>query len=145
MKTCSTCRLELPLDRFYRNKSTADGHYAYCRDCWNAYLKERAKKKKEQREAQRRAKAILEVRASVAVPNPDPLHVQEPDRSEEVENIQEKMIERFGTHTGERRHFGHLTDNINKYGMEVCRGCGHIRTVDYPCDRCDEGKPVIAA
>jgi len=45
VKVCSTCREELPLDRFGPNKKSADGHAYRCREC----NKIRAKKKRLER------------------------------------------------------------------------------------------------
>lgn len=33
MKRCSRCRVEMPLRRFYRNRSSKDGLQSYCRPC----------------------------------------------------------------------------------------------------------------
>lgn len=36
-KICKKCGKELPVDKFYKNKSQKDGLGYYCKDCVNAY------------------------------------------------------------------------------------------------------------
>lgn len=36
-KICKKCGKELPVDKFYKNKSQKDGLGHYCKDCVNAY------------------------------------------------------------------------------------------------------------
>lgn len=36
-KICKKCGKELPVDKFYKNKSQKDGFGYYCKDCVNAY------------------------------------------------------------------------------------------------------------
>ena len=36
-KICKKCGKELPVDKFYKNKSQKDGFGYYCKDCINAY------------------------------------------------------------------------------------------------------------
>lgn len=36
-KICKKCGKELPVDKFYKNKSQKDGFGYYCKDCLNAY------------------------------------------------------------------------------------------------------------
>lgn len=36
-KICKKCGKELPVDKFYKNKSQKDGVGYYCKDCINAY------------------------------------------------------------------------------------------------------------
>lgn len=36
-KICKKCGKELPVDKFYKNKSQKDGIGYYCKDCVNAY------------------------------------------------------------------------------------------------------------
>ena len=40
MKHCKRCDTTKPLDDFYRNRSTADGKSAYCKDCTRAYMRD---------------------------------------------------------------------------------------------------------
>lgn len=40
-KICKKCGKELPLDKFYKNKSQKDGLGYYCKDCINAYKSSR--------------------------------------------------------------------------------------------------------
>lgn len=46
-KICKKCGKELPVDKFYKNKSQKDGFGYYCKDCVNAY---KSSKKPMQRE-----------------------------------------------------------------------------------------------
>lgn len=32
-KVCNTCKEDLPLDRFYKNKTSRDGYQHHCKDC----------------------------------------------------------------------------------------------------------------
>lgn len=36
-KICKKCGKELPVDKFYKNKSQKDGIGYYCKDCVKAY------------------------------------------------------------------------------------------------------------
>jgi hypothetical protein len=36
-KICKKCGKELPVDKFYKNKSQKDGFGYYCKDCVNTY------------------------------------------------------------------------------------------------------------
>lgn len=40
MKKCSTCKLELSLDAFNKNKAKKDGLASMCRECWKVYYRE---------------------------------------------------------------------------------------------------------
>ena len=41
MKTCKKCSRELPIDKFNRDKMMKDGHKNICKECHNAYQRER--------------------------------------------------------------------------------------------------------
>lgn len=45
-KVCSKCGRELPITEFALNKNLKDGHVGQCRDCVNAYQRERYALKK---------------------------------------------------------------------------------------------------
>ena len=45
-KVCSKCGRELPITEFALNKKYKDGHIGRCKDCINAYLRERYARKK---------------------------------------------------------------------------------------------------
>lgn len=45
-KVCSKCGRELPITEFALNKRAKDGHIGQCKDCINAYLRERYARKK---------------------------------------------------------------------------------------------------
>lgn len=45
-KKCHKCRRELPITKFALNKASKDGHVGQCRDCVNAYQRERYALKK---------------------------------------------------------------------------------------------------
>lgn len=32
-KTCAKCRRELPINQFYNERKSKDGHYSYCKEC----------------------------------------------------------------------------------------------------------------
>lgn len=40
MKTCHTCRIELPLDQFPPNRARSDGRQSMCRACYASYQRE---------------------------------------------------------------------------------------------------------
>lgn len=42
-KICKKCGKELPVDKFYKNKSQKDGFGYYCKDCVNAYKSSKKK------------------------------------------------------------------------------------------------------
>ena len=42
-KICKKCGKELPVDKFYKNKSQKDGLGYYCKDCVNAYKSSKKK------------------------------------------------------------------------------------------------------
>lgn len=33
MKTCNKCKIEKPLDKFFKDKHCSDGHYSICKSC----------------------------------------------------------------------------------------------------------------
>ena len=39
MRTCSKCKLELPLSSFYKDRSRKNGHYPRCKECQSTYTK----------------------------------------------------------------------------------------------------------
>lgn len=39
MKTCARCKQEKPKDRFFRQKTSKDGHGSWCKDCMKENLK----------------------------------------------------------------------------------------------------------
>lgn len=43
-KVCKTCKKELPLSEFYKDKNMTDGHSAHCRECYKARWKGKDKK-----------------------------------------------------------------------------------------------------
>lgn len=45
-KICCSCKQELPLDNFYRNRSSKDGYSAECKECRKHYQNNRVLKKK---------------------------------------------------------------------------------------------------
>lgn len=51
-KVCSKCGREIPITEFALNKTCKDGHIGRCKDCVNAYLRERYARKKGQQTAQ---------------------------------------------------------------------------------------------
>lgn len=46
LKKCTKCKQDLPLERFYKNKLTKDGHSIYCVDCTKINSKKYFSKKK---------------------------------------------------------------------------------------------------
>lgn len=46
LKKCTKCKQDLPLERFYKNKLTKDGHSIYCVDCTKINSKKYFNKKK---------------------------------------------------------------------------------------------------
>ena len=52
-KVCTKCGRELPIEKFYINKSLKGGHDNTCRECKNAYSKEWAKKNREKKKARK--------------------------------------------------------------------------------------------
>lgn len=64
-KKCCGCGKRLPISNFGRNRSTADKHHAYCRDCRHDYFsiyyrnnEEHIKKKERERYKKRRTKLL---------------------------------------------------------------------------------------
>lgn len=51
-KVCSKCGRELPITEFALNKTCKDGHIGQCKDCVNAYQRERYARKKGKQAAQ---------------------------------------------------------------------------------------------
>lgn len=45
-KVCSNCERELPITEFALNKTYKDGHNKQCKDCINAYQRQRYARKK---------------------------------------------------------------------------------------------------
>ncbi len=45
-KVCSKCGRELPITEFALNKTSKDGHVGQCKDCINAYQRQRYARKK---------------------------------------------------------------------------------------------------
>ena len=41
VKVCGKCKTEKPIDAFYRNKSTLNGRYGWCKKCCSKYHKEK--------------------------------------------------------------------------------------------------------
>jgi hypothetical protein len=58
MKTCNKCKVERPLDEFYKSKREADGHCSKCKVCQMAYEKAYTASRKA-------AKARVEVQSKV--------------------------------------------------------------------------------
>lgn len=57
-KVCKKCGRELPLDQYFRNKATKDGHDSQCKECKTAYTLEypkkyRARKREQAKENER--------------------------------------------------------------------------------------------
>ena len=57
-KVCKKCGRELPLDQYFRNKATKDGHDSQCKECKTAYALEyqkkyRARKREQAKENER--------------------------------------------------------------------------------------------
>lgn len=52
-KVCSKCGRELPIEKFYTNKSLKGGYDNCCKECKNAYQKEWQKKNREKKKAQK--------------------------------------------------------------------------------------------
>lgn len=40
-KVCSSCKVEKPLDQFWKRKDSKDGHRGECKDCLNIYFRKR--------------------------------------------------------------------------------------------------------
>lgn len=51
-KVCSKCGRELPITEFTLNKTSKDGHVGQCKDCLNAYQRERYARNKGKQAAQ---------------------------------------------------------------------------------------------
>ena len=45
-KVCPKCGRELPITEFALNKTSKDGHVGQCKDCFNAYQRQRYARKK---------------------------------------------------------------------------------------------------
>ena len=52
-KVCTKCGRELPIEKFYTNKSLKGGHDNTCKECKNNYSKEWARKNREKKKAQK--------------------------------------------------------------------------------------------
>lgn len=46
-KTCRRCGRALPIEQFYADKKSPDGHYTYCRECHSEQNKESYARRKE--------------------------------------------------------------------------------------------------
>lgn len=46
-KTCRRCGRTLPIEQFYADKNSPDGHKIYCRECSAEMVKESAARRKE--------------------------------------------------------------------------------------------------
>lgn len=57
MKKCSGCKIDKPLDCFYKNRSSSDGYNSYCRVCWREVIKKNISKNPERRKEIKRASA----------------------------------------------------------------------------------------
>lgn len=46
MKKCLKCKVEKPVDNFYKHKSFKDGLYNFCKPCWSKYQHSPERKKR---------------------------------------------------------------------------------------------------
>lgn len=58
-KKCSGCKNELLLTKFYKNKSTLDGHSIYCKECTRINSKKYFSKKKQKTKSEKDLNMIL--------------------------------------------------------------------------------------
>ena len=68
-KICSKCKMELPVEKFGKSKSSKNGYYCYCKDCSKKYREEN-KERDKQRYLQNR-EAILAYKKEYAKKNAD--------------------------------------------------------------------------
>jgi hypothetical protein len=52
IKKCTGCKKELPIENFYKNKLSVDGHSIYCVDCTKVNSKKYFQRKKERLQKQ---------------------------------------------------------------------------------------------
>lgn len=51
MKHCRKCGQDKPLDEFPNNRSKSGGKAAYCKPCWNAYMRDQSVKHRDRKDA----------------------------------------------------------------------------------------------
>lgn len=59
-KVCTKCGRELPIEKFYTNKSLKGGHDNTCKECKNAYSKEWARKNREKKKLEAKENERIE-------------------------------------------------------------------------------------
>ena len=85
-KVCSKCGRELPITKFALSKTSKDGHVGKCRDCVNAYQRERYALKK--------GKTMAHANPSPALLNPKFSDKTPRELQQDMRELKEELIAR---------------------------------------------------
>lgn len=85
-KVCSKCGRELPITEFALNKKSKDGHIGQCKDCVNAYQRERYALKK--------GKLLMHPKPTTASCNPKYTGKTPRELQQELRELKEELIAR---------------------------------------------------
>ena len=85
-KVCKKCGRELPITEFALNKNLKDGHVGKCRDCVNAYQRERY--------ALNKSKAMAHANPNPALLNPKFSDKTPRELQQDMRELKEELIAR---------------------------------------------------
>ena len=85
-KVCSKCGREFPITEFTPNKTSKDGHVGQCKDCRNAYQRERYARKK--------GKTLARVNLNPALLNPKFSDKTPRELQQDMRELKEELIAR---------------------------------------------------
>lgn len=70
---------------------------------------------------------------------------EEPVRQPELMALQDRLLARFGRHTGVKPppFVRELRTLRLPHAMEICAGCDSIKDIDFECTNCNAGEPVL--
>ena len=118
MKTCSTCKQELPLEKFYTNKAYKSGYSYNCKSCSYEYVKN-SKLNNPERMASERRRGMLKRNYGLTV-----------EQYNEMLESQGNGCAICGSETGGRK-------DVTRLAVDHCHNSGQIRGL--LCVNCNNG------
>lgn len=131
LKTCSRCGSEKPLEAFSRNRGSADGRVAWCKDCYRAWASDNRDKTRAAGHRHRKTGKYRQTQAGYRATG----KIKAWRKKAQKKQLQNPLV-RFKIYIRSATHAAVQAGLIVKKGCEVCR------SVEVQAHHTDYGKPL---